>query len=86
MDLNKIPKQFCENISVGYSPENFVIAMMVGEGAAAYALTPQHAKRLSQYLETQVREFETKFGTINAKWSPGIESPLQSKDIKGSGE
>jgi len=85
MDLNKIPKQFCENISVGYSPENFVIALMAGEGAVAYALTPQHAKRLAQYLNHQVTEFEAAFGPIDAKWSPGIESPLQTKDIKGSG-
>ncbi len=85
MDFNKIPKQFCENISVGYSPENFVIALMAGEGVAAYALTPQHAKRLAQYMEHQIKEYEEKFGAINAKWSPGIESPIQSKDIKGSG-
>jgi len=51
----------------------------------AYALTPAHAKRLMQYIEHQVTEFESKFGPINAKWSPGIESPLQPKDIKGSG-
>lgn len=85
MDFNKIPKQFCENISIGYSPENFVIGLIAGEGMTAYALTPAHAKRLAQYIAHQVEEFESKFGTINAKWSPGIESPLQPKDIKGSG-
>ncbi len=85
MDFNKIPKQFCENISVGYSPENFVMALLVGETVAAYALTPAHTKRLAQYLEHQVKEYESKFGTIQAQWSPGIESPLQSKDIRGSG-
>ena len=26
-------------------------------------------------------EFEQKFGEIKAEWKPGIESPLQSKDI-----
>jgi hypothetical protein len=85
MDFNKIPKQFCENVVAGHSQENFVVLMSVGEATAAYALTPQHMKRLVQSLAHQVEEYEKKFGTINAKWSPGIESPLQPKDIKGSG-
>ncbi|HCR52451.1 TPA: hypothetical protein DIV48_02260 [Candidatus Kaiserbacteria bacterium] len=85
MDFNKIPKQFCENVIAGHSEENFVLLMSVGETAHAYALTPQHMKRLVQSLVHQLGEYEKKFGTINAKWVPGIESPLQSKDIKGSG-
>jgi hypothetical protein len=52
----------------------------------AYALTPQHTPSVwCRYIAHQVEEYESKFGTINAKWSPGIESPLQPKDIKGSG-
>ena len=85
MDFNKIPKQFCENVVAGHSEENFVMIMSVGETANAYALTPPHMKRLVQSLSHQVEEYEKKFGPINAKWSPGIESPIQSKDIKGSG-
>jgi hypothetical protein len=86
MDFNKIPKQFCENVVAGHSQENFVLLMSVGETAHAYALTPQHMKRLVQSLAHQVEEYEKSFSTINARWSPGIESPLQPKDIKGSGE
>ena len=83
MDLNKIPKQFCENVVAGHSQENFVMLLQVGEAAHAYALTPQHMKRLVQSLSHQVDEYEKQFGPIDAKWSPGIESPIQSKDIKG---
>lgn len=82
MDLNKIPKQFCENVLAGHSQENFVMLMTVGESATAYALTPQHMKRLLQSLTHQVEEYETKYGPIDAKWSPGIESPIQTKDIR----
>ncbi len=85
MDFNKIPKQFCENVAAGHSQENFVLLMSVGETAYAYALTPQHMKRLVQSLAHQLEEYEKSFGAINAKWSPGIESPIQPKDIKGSG-
>ncbi|MHB8710288.1 MAG: DUF3467 domain-containing protein [Minisyncoccota bacterium] len=86
MDFNKIPKQFCENVVAGHSEENFVMIMTVGETANAYALTPPHMKRLLQSLTHQVEEYEKKFGPIQAKWSPGIESPIQSKDIKGGGK
>jgi hypothetical protein len=86
MDFNKIPKQFCENVVAGHSQENFVILMSVGEQATAYALTPPHMKRVVQSLGHQVEEYEKKFGAINAKWSPGIESPIQSKDIRMGGE
>lgn len=86
MDFNKIPKQFCENIVAGHSQENFVMVMSVGENATAYALTAPHMKRLVQSLSHQVDEYEKKFGPINAKWSPGIESPIQSKDIRKGGE
>ncbi len=83
MDLNKVPKQFCENITVGFSQESFVMGMLNGEQGTFYVLTPQHMKRLAQYLATQVADYEKKFATINAEWKPGIESPIQTKDIQG---
>lgn len=86
MDITKIPKQFCDNVVAGHTPENFVMLMSVGENATAYALTPQHMKRLVQSLEHQVTEYEKKFGAIDATWSPGIESPIQSSDLGDSGE
>jgi hypothetical protein len=82
IDLNKIPKQFCENAMIGHSSENFVMAIIVGEAVAAYALTPQHMKRFAQNAAHQIAEYEKKFDTINAAWAPGIESPIQTKDLK----
>ena len=64
MDLNKVPKQFCENITVGFSKEYFVMGMMTGEAAAFFAMTPQHMKRLSQYLAVQISDYEQKNGAI----------------------
>lgn len=86
MDFNKIPKQFCENVVAGHSEENFVILMMLGETHVAYALTPQHFKRLAKSFTHQVEQFEKQFGPIKADWLPGVESPIQAKDIKGSGK
>jgi hypothetical protein len=82
MDFSALPKQLCENVTAGHSEEFFVLLMSVGQTATAYALTPQHMKRVAQSLAHQVGEYEKQYGTIRAEWSPGIQSPIQSKDIK----
>lgn len=84
MDFNTIPKQFCENVLAGHSPESFVLIMSVGENTQAYALTPAHMKRLVQSLTHQVAEYEKSFGEIQAKWPPDIASPIQAGDIAKS--
>jgi len=83
MDLSKVPKQFCENISAAFSQEFFIMGMITGENGIAYALTPQHMKRLAQYLAHQIEDYEKQFGEIHAEWKPGIQSPIQTKDIMG---
>lgn len=81
MELSKLPKQFCENIACAFSQEFFIVNMLSGENGTAYALTPQHMKRLAQYLAHQIADYEKQFGEIRAEWKPGIQSPIQTKDI-----
>jgi hypothetical protein len=76
-DLKNAPKLFCESISVAYTPEYFVMGLTSGNQGTLYTLTPQHAKRLQQYLDHQVNEFEAKNGEIAAKWDPNVVSPVQ---------
>lgn len=76
-DLKKAPKLFCENIRLGHTPEYFVMGLSSGSQAQVYSLTPGHAKRLAQYLEHEIKEFEEKNGTITAEWNPNIVSPVQ---------
>lgn len=76
-DLKKAPKMFCESISLAYTPEYFVMGLTSGNQGALYTLTPQHTKRLKQYLEHQIKEFEEKHGEIEAKWNPNVVSPVQ---------
>lgn len=82
MDINKAPKQFSEKISMGFSKEFFVLTMYTGERATPYVITPQHAKKLAQYISHQVSEFEKKFSEIDAKWDPNVKSPIQVSDLK----
>ena len=76
-DLKKAPKMFAENIKIAYTPEYFVLGLSSGTQAQIYSLTPAHAKRLQQYLEHNLKEFEEKNGEITAEWNPNVVSPVQ---------
>jgi hypothetical protein len=77
-DLQKAPKMFCENIKIGFSPEFFVLGLSSGTQANIYSLTPQHAKRLQQYLAHEIAQFEKVNGEIKAEWNPNVVSPVQN--------
>ena len=81
MDVNKIPKQFCENVVAARSKEHFVLGMLAGENGTFFALSPEHFKRLVQNLAHQLGEYEKEFGKIDAEWVPGVQSPIQTKDV-----
>jgi hypothetical protein len=76
-DLQKAPKLFCENIKIGFSQEFFVIGMSSGAQSHIFSLTPQHAKRLSQYLAHEITLYEKNNGEIKAEWNPHVVSPIQ---------
>ena len=76
-DLKRAPKLFCESINIGYTPEFFIMALSSGNQNAIYSLTPQHAKRLQQYITHQLSEYEKEHGIVKADWSPTIVSPVQ---------
>lgn len=76
-DFKKAPKLFCENIKIGHSAEYFVFGLSSGNQGQVYSLTPQHAKRLLQYLSYEIDEYEQEHGAINAPWEPHVVSPVQ---------
>jgi len=80
-DFKAAPKLFCENISLAFTPEYFVLSASSGAQNAVYELTPEHAKRLSQYLSHHISDYEKEHGEIKAEWNPNIVSPIQA-DLK----
>lgn len=76
-ELKKAPKMFCESVSLAFTPEYFVMGISSGSQGSIYTLTPQHAKRLQQYLTHQLKEYEEKNGEVDAKWDPNVVSPVQ---------
>jgi hypothetical protein len=84
-DVKKAPKVFCESISIAFTPEYFIMGVASGAEGTLYSLTPQHAKRLSQYLSHQLKEYEDKHGEIKAEWNPNIVSPVQRANPPSEG-
>ncbi len=84
-DFKNAPKLFCESISIAYTPEYFVMGVTSGNQGTMYTLTPQHAKRLQQYLAHQLQEFEEKNGEVKAHWDPNIISPVQRANPPSQG-
>lgn len=84
-DIKKAPKVFCESINLAFTPEYFVMGLSSGNQGTIYTLTPQHTKRLHQYLEHQLKEYEEKHGEVEAKWDPSVISPVQRANKPGEG-
>ena len=84
-DLKNAPKLFCESINIAFTPEYFVMGLTSGSQGSIYTLTPQHAKRLQQYLTHQINEFEEKNQKIDATWDPNIVSPVQRANPPSEG-
>jgi len=55
---------FLSNITAKFSEEEFALLMFTGNTARQYVLTPKHAKRFLLLLERNVKEYESKFGTL----------------------
>jgi hypothetical protein len=84
-ELKKAPKVFCESINLAFTPEYFVMGLASGSQGTLYTLTPQHAKRLQQYLGHQLKEYEEKHGEIDAEWNPNVVSPVQRMNRPSEG-
>ena len=81
MDLTQAPKQFCDNVAVAFTNEYLLMGVSSGTTGVVYALTPQHAKRLTLMLTQHVVEYEKQFGEIKTDWPSKTPSPIQTSDL-----
>jgi hypothetical protein len=77
--IERSPKILIENVVAAASNNGdyMVLVNLSGEQAHVLTYTPEHMKRLQQYLAVQVEEYEKQYGTIQAEWVPGVKSPIQ---------
>jgi len=77
MDFNKIPKLFCESLTIGFAKHAFYFGFSSGVNQSAFAVPPEVAKGLIEGLTQKVAEYEKAFGPIDTSSNQvGIQSPL----------
>ena len=80
VDLNQIPKKFCDGAIGAYGKEIFSFALTSGNSLDSFALTPQIMKSIAIWMNKQIENYEKQFGQIDMT-PPPIQSPIQIADL-----
>jgi hypothetical protein len=81
VDINQLPKKFCDGALGTYSKESFAFVMTSGNNLDTYATTPQIMKSIALWMSAQVETYEKQFGVIDMN-PPQIQNPIQMADLK----
>lgn len=82
VDLNQIPKKFCDGMLGAFGKDVFFFSCTSGNALDGYASSPQIMKSISIWLGKQIEEYEKQYGEIKGV-SP-VESPIQLSDLGDS--
>ena len=85
IDINQLPKKFCDGALGAYGKDFFAFALTSGNSLDSFAVTPQVMKSISVWMQGQVENYEKQFGEIDMM-PPKIQSPIQISDLKKPGE
>ncbi len=80
VDINQLPKKFCDGAIGGYNKEVFSFALTSGNSLDSFAATPQVMKSISVWMNGQIQGYEKQFGEIDTL-PPEIQSPIQAADL-----
>ena len=81
IDINQLPKKFCDGAIGAYGKELFSFALTSGNNLDSFATTPQIMKSIAIWVNEQVDGYEKQFGVIDMA-PPPIQSPIQMADLK----
>ena len=84
VDMNQLPKKFCDGAIGAYGKDVFSFALTSGNNLDSFATTPQIMKSISVWINSQIQNYEKTFGEIDMTASK-ISSPLQMADLKKPG-
>ena len=82
IDINQLPKKFCDGAIGAHNKELFYFALTSGNNLDSFATTPHVMKSIAAWINGQIKKYEEAFGEIDMT----IESPIQMKDLGNSGE
>ena len=85
INMNQLPKKFCDGAIGGFAKEIFSFALTSGNNLDSFATTPQTMKSIAIWMNNQVQNYEKQFGEIDMT-PPKIQSPIQMADLKDLGD
>jgi hypothetical protein len=80
IDLNQLPKKFCDGAIGAFNKEIFSFTLTSGSSLDSFASTPQIMKNISFWMNKQIENYEKQFGKIDMK-PPSVQSPIQIADL-----
>ena len=80
IDMNQLPKKFCDGAIGAHSKEVFSFALTSGNNLDSFATTPQVMKSIAIWISGQIENYEKQFGIIDMT-PPQITSPIQMADL-----
>ncbi len=80
VDINQLPKKFCDGAFGAFGKELFTFAMTSGNSLDSFATTPQQMKSIAMWITSQIASYEKQFGVIDMT-PPQIQSPIQIADL-----
>lgn len=81
------PKHFVENVEACIAKEAFMMALYSGDVPFVFVLTPSHMKRVAQWFNFQVENYEKTFGPVIVEpWTPSIPSSFMEDFKKPRGK
>ena len=66
IDMNQVPKKFCDGAIGGFGKEIFSFALTSGNNLDAFAVTPQTMKSIAIWISGQVQNYEKGINGISA--------------------
>ncbi len=81
INMNELPKKFCDGAIGAYGKDMFTFALTSGNSLDSFATTPQIMKSIATWMNEQVQNYEKQFGEIDMT-PPKITSPIQKADLE----
>jgi len=81
IDINQLPKKFCDGAIGAHGKELFSFALTSGNNLDSFATTPQIMKSIAIWMNEQISNYEKKYGEIDMT-PPQIQSPIQMADLR----
>ena len=81
IDLNQLPKKFCDGTIAAFGKDFFAFTLTSGNTLDSFAATPATMKSIAICMDEQIKKYEKQYGVIDMT-PPPIQSPIQASDLK----